>query len=355
MPVSHIPARCCGGTLALENASRFSEPENEWRRLHAELADERNMVGESTRMRAVYSIIGRVAPTDSTVLILGESGTGKELAAHAIHDSSLRKARPFIAINCAALTESLLETELFGHEKGAFTGAIAQKTGKLEIANGGTVLLDEIGELPPPAQAKLLRVLQEREFERVGGTRPVRIDVRIIAATNRRLDDSVRKGEFRSDLYYRLNVVTVTMPSLRERREDIPLLASCFVSKYGQRCKRRVTGVSPEARTQLLQYDWPGNVRELENAIERAVVLGASDQVLIEDLPESVLGAEGSPGSDVTGYHAAIREAKKLAVTRALKAAGGSYADAARLLGLHPNNLHRLIRTLHLKAEWGRH
>ena len=340
--------------LALDNLSRFTELEEETRRLQADLLIERTMVGESARMRTVYDVIARVAPTDATVLILGESGTGKELAARAIHENSSRKGRPFAAVNCAALTESLLESELFGHEKGAFTGALAQKKGRLELAEGGTVFLDEIGELAPALQVKLLRVLQEREFERVGGTKPIKIDTRIVAATNRRIDEAVRTGAFRKDLYYRLNVVAVTMPPLRERREDIPLLAAYFVSKYAHRCKRRVTGVSSPARKYLLHYDWPGNVRELENAIERAVVLGASEMVLPEDLPEAVLEAEVSSGPEGSGYHIAIREAKKRVVIRAMEQAEGSYADAARSLGLHPNNLHRLIRTLDLRAELGR-
>ena len=236
---------------ALDNARRMESLEQENRRLQDEISLEHNMVGDSPRMRDVYQFIARVAPRDITVLIFGESGTGKELVARAIHRTSSRANKPCVAINCAALAENLLESELFGHEKGAFTGAIAQKKGKLEVAEGGTVFLDEIGELAPLLQAKLLRVLQEREFERVGGTRTIKLDVRLIAATNRDLEEEVKKGRFREDLFYRLNVVSLRMPALRERREDIPLLASYFAAKFSQRSNRPVLGVSPQARACL--------------------------------------------------------------------------------------------------------
>jgi transcriptional regulator with PAS, ATPase and Fis domain len=308
------------------------------------------MVGESRRMVEVYEIIARAAPSESTVLIHGESGTGKELAAQAIHLNSPRSRGPFVAINCAALTDTLLESELFGHEKGAFTGAIGLKKGRIEMADGGTIFFDEIGELAQSLQAKLLRVLQQRQFERVGGTRPLNADIRVVAATNKNLEETVKKGEFREDLYYRLNVVTVTMPPLRERRDDIPLLTAHFVSKHAARCKRRVLGVSTEVRSHLIKYDWPGNVRELENAIERAIVLGNADRILLEDLPEAVL--EADPAGDVTsGYHAALREAKRRIVLHAMQEAGGRHTEAARALGLHPNNLHRMIRSLNIREE----
>ncbi|HTW66753.1 MAG TPA: sigma 54-interacting transcriptional regulator [Bryobacteraceae bacterium] len=334
---------------ALDNARRMEALEQENRRLQAEISLEHNMVGDSPRMRDVYQFIARVAPRDTTVLISGESGTGKELVARAIHRNSVRANKPCMAINCAALSETLLESELFGHEKGAFTGAIAQKKGKLEIADGGTVFLDEIGELAPLLQAKMLRVLQEREFERVGGTRTIKLDVRLIAATNRDLEEEVKRGRFREDLFYRLNVVALRMPALRERREDIPLLASYFTSKFSQRSNRPVLGVSPQARACLTSYDWPGNVRELENAIERAVVLGSSDLILPEDLPEAVIEKAESAGSTVTAFHDALREAKKELIVNAFEQAQGSYTEAARLLGLHPNYLHRLIRNLNMK------
>jgi Nif-specific regulatory protein len=271
------------------------------------------------------------------------------LVARAIHRGSSRAAKPCVAINCAALAESLLESELFGHEKGAFTGAIAQKKGKLEVAEGGTVFLDEIGELAPLLQAKLLRVLQEREFERVGGTRTIKLDVRLITATNRDLEGEVKKGTFREDLFYRLNVVSLRMPPLRERREDIALLASYFASKYAKRANRAVLGISPQARTCLTNYDWPGNVRELENAIERAVVLGSSELILPEDLPESVLDRATPADVTMTAFHDSIRESKKQLILSAFDQAGGNYTEAARLLGLHPNYLHRLIRNLNIK------
>ncbi|MGB6942263.1 MAG: sigma-54 dependent transcriptional regulator, partial [Bryobacteraceae bacterium] len=334
---------------ALDNARRMEALEQENRRLQDEISLEHNMVGDSPRMRDVYQFIARVAPRDITVLIFGESGTGKELVARAIHRTSSRANKPCVAINCAALAENLLESELFGHEKGAFTGAIAQKKGKLEIAEGGTVFLDEIGELAPLLQAKLLRVLQEREFERVGGTRTIKLDVRLITATNRDLEDEVKKGRFREDLFYRLNVVSLRMPALRERREDIPLLASYFAAKFSQRANRPVLGVSPHARTCLTNYDWPGNVRELENAIERAVVLGSSELILPEDLPEAVLEKAESAEASMTAFHDSLREAKKQLILNAFEQAQGSYTEAARLLGLHPNYLHRLIRNLNMK------
>ncbi len=336
---------------ALDNARRMESLEQENRRLQDEISLEHNMVGDSPRMRDVYQFIARVAPRDITVLVFGESGTGKELVARAIHRTSGRANKPCVAINCAALAETLLESELFGHEKGAFTGAIAQKKGKLEIAEGGTVFLDEIGELAPLLQAKLLRVLQEREFERVGGTRTIKLDVRLVTATNRDLEEEVKKGRFREDLFYRLNVVSLRMPALRERREDIPLLASYFAAKFSQRSNRPVLGVSPHARTCLVNYDWPGNVRELENAIERAVVLGSADMILPEDLPEAVLEKAESAGASMTAFHDSLREAKKQLILNAFEQAQGSYTEAAKLLGLHPNYLHRLIRNLNMKPQ----
>jgi len=273
------------------------------------------------------------------------------LAARALHQNSKRAEKPFMAVNCAALAESLLESELFGHEKGAFTGALMQKKGRLEVADGGSLFLDEIGELSPALQVKLLRVLQEREFERVGGTRTIKVDIRLIAATNKDLAVAITRGSFRQDLYYRLNVVNLEMRSLRNRQEDIPLLASYFTAKYADRCKRRVTGISPEAKALLISYDWPGNVRELENAIERAVVLGTTELILAEDLPEAVLESEGSAGGPVTKYHEAVAETKKQIILNAMDQARGSYTEAAKLLGVHANYLHRLIRNLNLRDQ----
>jgi Nif-specific regulatory protein len=337
--------------VAIENARQFEWLESENQRLLADVNIEHNMVGESASMQRVYHFISKVAPTDSTTLITGESGTGKELAARAIHRNSKRAQKPFIAVNCAALNESLLESELFGHEKGSFTGALAQKKGRLEIADGGTVFLDEIGELTPALQVKLLRVLQEREFERVGGTQTIKIDIRLIAATNRNLEDAIEGGEFRQDLYYRLNVVSFEMPALRERREDVPLLSNYFVEKYGVKCNRRLRGVSPEARARLSAYDWPGNVRELENAVERAVVLGTTDLILPEDLPEALLENEGSTTTTTTNYHDAVAQTKKQIILDAMTKVNGNYTEAAHRLGVHPNYLHRLVRNLNLKEQ----
>jgi Nif-specific regulatory protein len=336
---------------ALEKLIRIEWLETERRRLEQEIHIAHDMVGESPRMRQVYQRIEKLAPLDATVLIMGESGTGKELAARALHRNSPRSGRPFVAINCATLTESLLESELFGYEKGAFTGAFAQKKGKLELAEGGSVFLDEVGELSPVLQAKLLRVLQERVFERVGGTRTIPLDVRIIAATNRDLKKSSETGGFRSDLYFRLNVVSFEMPALRERREDIPLLATYFVIKHRERIKRYVAGLSPEARAAMMAYDWPGNVRELANSIERAVALGSTDVILPEDLPESILDTMPAAEGVVSSYHEGVHQAKTALIVSALERANGNYTQAAKLLGINPTYLHRLIRTMNLKME----
>ena len=337
-------------SLALENVRHCEGLQEENRRLRSEINLEHSMVGSSPRIREILQVIQRVAPTTSTVLIQGESGTGKELVARAIHCNSQRAERPFVAINCAAITESLLESELFGHEKGAFTGAVAQRKGKIEVAESGTLFLDEISELAVGLQAKLLRVLQEREFERVGGTRPVKVDVRVIAATNKSLPEAVQAGSFREDLFYRLNVVTVTTPPLRDRREDILLLAESFIEKISKKCKMRNRRLSPDAQTLLMQYDWPGNVRELENAIERAVVLGTADEILADDLPDALLETSSAASSLATKYHGAVKENKKQLVLNALEQADGYYVDAAKILGLHPNSLLRLIRNLGLKS-----
>lgn len=335
--------------VAIENVQHLEWLQGENQRLHQQVNLEHNMIGESPRMRDVYRFIERVAPASTTVLIRGESGTGKELVAHAIHSNSDRSAKQFVAINCAVLSEPLLESELFGHEKGAFTGAVAQKRGRLEVADGGTLFLDEVGELAPATQAKLLRVLQERQFERLGSTRSINVDVRIIAATNRNLEEAIKSGRFRDDLYYRLNVISLTLPPLRERRDDIPLLAYYFIEKYSKKCKRLVNGISPEARACLVAYDWPGNVRELENTIERAIVLGNTEVIVPEDLPESLL--TGSAPQKLPDYHEAVNEMKKKIIQGAIEQAGGNYTQAAKLLGIHSTNLHRLIRTLGLRAS----
>ena len=320
--------------------------------LEAQIGSTNGIVGKSTAIRKLLDLIDRLAPRDTTVLITGESGTGKELIARALHGKSPRRERPFIAVNCAALSESLFESELFGHEKGAFTGAISLKRGRFELAQGGTIFLDEVGELASGLQAKLLRVLQQREFERVGGSQPHPLDIRVIAATNRELGEDVREGRFREDLYHRLNVVTLHSPALRDRAEDVPLLAGYFLERESARCNRRVVGFSPMAAEMLVRYSWPGNVRELENAIERAVVLGVSEQVLPEDLPESLL--ETAPRDASAKYHLSVGQAKREAILEAYAQGSWDYKQAARTLGLHPNYLLRLVRNMGLREELNR-
>ena len=338
--------------LAADHARYQQRLEEENGRLRGEIELDHDLVGESPRLKEMSAAITRVAPAETTVLIQGESGTGKELVARAIHRSSPRARKPFAAINCAALSETLLESELFGHEKGAFTGAAAQKKGRLEAAEGGTVFLDEIGEMSPLLQVKLLRVLQERECERVGGTKTIKLDIRLLAATNRDLKEMSKSGAFRADLYYRINVVAIRAPPLRERKPDIPLLAEHFAAKYAARVKRSILGISPQARQRLMQYDWPGNVRELENAIERAAVLGSSEWIQPDDLPESVLEgtAPESGGASITLYDR-LRDAKRDIVVDALAQTGGNFTHAGELLGVHANHLHRLVRTLGIDSK----
>ena len=336
--------------LALHHARELEFLEAENRQLRSDTGIEHSMIGESERMRKLLQMISRVAQGSSTVLIRGESGTGKELVARAVHRNSPRAGKPFVAINCAAVTETLLESEFFGHEKGSFTGAVGLKKGKLESADGGTVFLDEIGELAPGLQAKLLRVLQEHEFERVGGTKTIKVDIRVIAATNRDLEAAIKAGGFRQDLYYRLNVLTLETPSLRDRREDIAPLAAWFAQRFAKLTGRRIRGLSDRARACLLAYDWPGNVRELENAVERAVVLGSADMILAEDLPDAVV--ESEPVKTASGsFHEAVRETKKQLILNALDQASGNVTEAAKLLDLHPNYLHRLVTQLQLRHK----
>ena len=337
--------------VALDNARRLQWLEQENQRLSTEIRQDQSLVGEGARMKEIFQFLVRVAPTDSTVLITGESGTGKELVAKALHRNSPRSNRPFVAINCAAIPETLLEDDLFGHERGAFTGAVAQKKGRLEVADGGVVFLDEIGDLAPSLQVKLLRVLQEREFERIGATHPTKVNIRLIAATNRNLEEAVRDNQFRQDLYYRLAVVSVTMPPLRERREDIPMLTRHFVQKHAMRCRVKARPISREAMAALVNYDWPGNVRELENAIERALVMGSSEMVLLEDLPESLLEQNHPEEIGEGKYHASVKALKKQLILDAVEQTRGNYIEAAGILGVHANYLHRLIRNLALKEE----
>jgi len=343
-PVARIAA------VTLENILALDALRSENRRLKQELNPSSKLVGESRQMTQVEDFVSRVAGSDSNVLIRGESGTGKEVVARAIHEKSPRRDRPFVAINCAAIPETLLESELFGHEKGAFTGAVGTRKGRLETADDGTLFLDEIGELAPAMQAKLLRVLQQREFERVGGARPIALRARVLAATNKNLEQAIKSGEFRQDLYYRLNVVSVTVPPLREHREDIPLLALYFAAKLAEKNKRAFKGISPDARRLLMAYDWPGNVRELENAIEHAIVLGLTEEILPEDLPVNIL-EEQSKSPSGSRYQDVINQKKRELILASLQEAEEDFPAAARLLGIHPKYLYRLVRNLGLRSE----
>jgi transcriptional regulator with GAF, ATPase, and Fis domain len=338
-------------SVTLENILILESLRDENRRLREELVPEYLMIGESKPFLHLTELIQKVAKGDSTVLVHGDSGTGKEMVAVAIHRSSARAEGPFAAINCAAIPETLLESELFGYEKGAFTGAVASKRGKFDLARGGTLFLDEIGELTPALQAKLLRVLQTRAFERLGGTQLIKLCARVIAATNKDLELAIKKGEFRRDLFYRLNVVSIAVPPLRERREDIALLAIYFATKYAQRCtSRRFKGISPEARLMLTDYSWPGNVRELENAIEHAIVMGSADVILPEDLPEALLEWHSSVRREAK-YYDSINQLKRKLILDAMEEAQGRYPEAAKLLGIHPNYLHRLVRNLDVASD----
>jgi DNA-binding NtrC family response regulator len=310
----------------------------------------RLVAGNSAKLNAAISSAKKAAGSKSTILLLGESGTGKELFARAIHNWSERKDRPFIAINCVGLSKELLESELFGYEKGAFTGATQLKRGKIEIANGGTVFLDEVGDISEELQAKLLRFLQEREFERVGGTQLIRVDVRIIAATNRNLEAAVKEGRFREDLYYRINVVPIVLPPLRGRKEDVPILAQFFMQRFSIESKKNFTEISQEALEALSAYDWPGNVRELANVIERAVVLGQPPIIQIEDLSPGIVAAEGEIDNRPTpvSYHESVDEYRREVIVSALAQTQGNRAAAARLLGLQRSYLLRLMKAFNI-------
>jgi Nif-specific regulatory protein len=297
------------------------------------------------------AVVRKVAKSNTTVLVRGETGTGKELIAGAVHHNSLRAARNFVKVNCAALQENLLESELFGHEKGAFTGADKQRIGRFEQADGGTLFLDEIGDMSANTQAKILRVLQEHEFERLGGTRTIKVDVRLIAATNRDLVTMVEAGQFREDLYYRLNVVTMEMPPLRERKDDINELANFFIRRFSGELKKKIVGLEPEALKLLMRYQWPGNIRELENAIERAMLLAEGSHIAVDDLRLGDFGASGSPreGASVvkippTGIP--LEEVERIALIEALKMSNWVQKDAAELLSISPRVMNYKIKTL---------
>jgi len=305
-----------------------------------------NIIAKSPKMQQVIEVIKIVAKSNATVLITGESGTGKELVARALHSQSHRQGKPFIAVSCAALPESLLESELFGHEKGSFTGAYAQKKGKFEIANRGTLFLDEIGEMSANIQVHLLRVLEEKEFTRVGGNELIKVDVRVISATNKDVKQAVANGQFREDLYYRLNVVTIELPPLRERKEDIPLLAQHFLKKFALGNQKDITGFSPEATDFFLNYEWPGNVRELENAIERAVILAKNSSIQVTDLPQEnlLLARSASPGGR-------LEEVEKNHIISVLNKTRGNYSQAARLLGISRMTLYNKARAYGLGVK----
>ena len=339
-------------SAALQQKFLINNLQSENRRLQESLKLDTDIIGESRAVQEILQLTAKVSQSDSNVLINGESGTGKELLANSIHRNSSRRHQPFVAVNCAVLNENLIESELFGHEKGAFTGAIVQKKGKFEIAEGGTIFLDEIGELSPQVQAKLLRVLQEREFERVGGTQRMKANVRVITATNRDLTEEVRNRNFRDDLFFRLNVVQIKMPPLRERKSDISLLAKHFIEKHSRNCNRKVSGLSPAAREILLNYEWRGNVRELENAIERAIVVGSTDKILPEDLPEQIVEYGANANTNLSpDYHQQVKAAKQGIIVSTMKKADRNYTEAARLLGINANNLHRIIRELGIKEK----
>ncbi len=308
------------------------------------------IVGRSPALLAVLAKVDRVASTDATVLITGETGTGKELVARAIHSNSRRSERPLIKVNCAALPTGLVESELFGHEKGAFSGALARRLGRFELANGGTIFLDEVGEMPPDAQVKLLRVIQEHEFERIGGNQTIRTDVRLIAATNRNLQRAVQEGTFREELFYRLNVFPVELPPLRERSGDIPLLARFFVDKYAVRVDRHIDTIAPETLEQLVAYRWPGNVRELQNLIERAMILATDPVLRIE--PETFGGAARQPPSPEPTPSKDLRTLQRDHILAALQRSDWvieGERGAAKQLGLHPNTLRSRIKALGIR------
>lgn len=308
-----------------------------------------NIIGSSKKMEKVFEMIQTVSNTMSTVLIQGESGTGKELVAKAIHHSSQRKDKPLIEINCSALSEGLLESELFGHEKGAFTGAMSRKKGRFELADGGTLFLDEVGEISPRLQVKLLRVLQEKQFERVGGIEPVKVDFRLIAATNKDLKYEVSKGNFREDLFFRLSVITIKLPPLRERREEIPLLVSHFLQKYSSREGKNISTIAPDAMNCLMKYDWSGNVRELENCIERAVVVCNSERIMLSHLPEEILECLSdkeekfyAPPPEIKDMD--LHKKEKELILDALRKTGWNKAKAAKLLNIHRRTIYNRIK-----------
>ncbi len=333
---------------AAERRRLFFENERLRRRLNGHLLSE-PLVGESKAMQRVMEIIHKVAPSESTVLITGESGTGKELVAQAIHQLSPRRTKEFIPVDCSALVETLLESELFGHVKGSFTGAVKNKHGLLELANGGTFFFDEVGNLSLNTQAKLLRVIQEREFKPVGSTQRIKVDVRIIAATNQNLREAIAQKTFREDLFYRLSVVPIHIPPLRDRKEDIPLLIAYFIKRFNRKLKRAITGITPAALEMLMKYNWPGNVRELENAIERAMILEEGKEIT----PQSLMGFFSMPPSEKNSFFnprrlASLQDMEKEHIAFVLKETGGHKGEAARILGIDRKTLYQKVQKYQL-------
>ena len=358
-PVHTSQQNLMGHIVIYRDVSREVESEQmkaEVSRLRAELGTTYafdGMVGKSKNMQDLYALMQRAAESDITVLVQGESGTGKELVAKLIHYNSARKAGPFVAVNCAAIPETLIESELFGHERGAFTGASMRHIGQFERAQGGTVLLDEIGDMPIALQAKLLRVLEEREIQRVGGTSTIPIDIRVIAATNRNLESATKDGGFRADLFYRLAAFPLVIPPLREHREDIPLLVAHFLQDHAERANESMRGISPVALQTLLAYDWPGNVRELRNAIERALLLETTDRLQVSNLPPQLSAMVPSPTDPEGSAHSllSLQEAERQAVVHALEASEWNITKAAQVLNINRVTLYRKLRKYNLLAE----
>lgn len=337
--------------IAIQKISQYQNLLRENRYLKSEIDHiyrNKQLIGESPPMKRVYRMIAKAAPTKSTVLIYGETGTGKELVAREIHNISPRKRRPFIKVNCAALPEDLLESELFGYEKGAFTGALEKKEGRFELADTGTILLDEISETSFNFQAKLLRVLQEREFERVGGTRTIKVDVRVIATTNMDPLEAVKKGKLREDLYYRLNVIPISLPPLRERKEDIPLLVSYFLKKYGSQDGRRLKGVTSECLEMMSRYHWPGNVRELENAVQRAIVVSEGNYITPRDLFLQINNDDAISEFPFDFSDATLEEMEKRLIQYTLRKVAGNRTRAAEILGVSVRTIRNKIKKYHL-------
>jgi two-component system response regulator HydG len=315
----------------------------------------KNIIGRSEKMVKIFELIRHIAPYDSSVLIIGESGTGKELIANAIHYNSPRALMPFIKVSCASLSEGIIESELFGHEKGAFTGAIASRKGRFELAHQGTLFLDEVEDIPPATQIKLLRVLQEGEFEKVGGNKTIKVNIRIIAASNRDLQEAVKRGIFREDLYYRLNVVNIKLPTLRDRREDVPFLVNFFIEKYNQKYNMKVEGVSQRTMNLLMDYEWTGNVRELENTIESMMVISSPKVVDIQHLPQEMRDLQGKPELIHFKIGTPLEEVEKEMLIQTLRATKGNKRKAAKLLGINVRTIHRKIGEIEeTPGIWGK-